>query len=235
MEQRNNDRIKLMATIVDRGRGPKVVDLYRAQQLHFNYACLGRGTAHSRMLDTLGLSETEKDVVLTLIPQEKTAEVLSLAREQFHLVHPGQGILFTLPLTGVSGQIPQVLCKPEYKKESKVSSMAETTAEYSLIVTLLNRGYTDTVMEAARAAGATGGTALHARRVGYEDGENFLGFTLQPEKEMLLILTRREQKRALLQAINTAAGLTTPCRGVVFALPVDDIVGLAAIEGQGEL
>ena len=97
---------------------------------------------------------------------------------------------------------------------------------YDLILVVVNHGNVNTVMDAARAAGARGGTALHARRVGYEDGENLLGFSLQPEKEIVAILLPTEQKLPVMQAINREAGLKTDCRGVLFSLPVDDIMGL---------
>ena len=97
---------------------------------------------------------------------------------------------------------------------------------YQLILTIVNRGSSEQVMEAARTAGARGGTVISARRVGYEDVQNLLGFTLQPEKEIVAILVPREQKLPVMQAINREAGLKTDCRGVLFSLPVDDILGL---------
>lgn len=97
---------------------------------------------------------------------------------------------------------------------------------HDLILTILNRGYTDLLMDAAKSAGAQGGTVLLARRVGYEDAQNLLGFTLQPEKEIIAILVPREKKHPVMQAINKVAGLTTECQGILFSLPVEDIMGL---------
>ena len=79
--------------------------------------------------------------------------------------------------------MPQVLCReqeaPEGEKEEKIMSTAN---RYALVLAVVNRGSLDTVMDAARSEGARGGTVLHARRVGLDDTENLLGFTLQPEK-----------------------------------------------------
>ena len=104
----------------------------------------------------------------------------------------------------------------------------DTNSKYALILAIVNRGSLDAVMDAARGEGARGGTVLHARRVGMEDTENLLGFTLQPEKEVVAILTPETQKRALMSAINKAAGLLTEARGILFSLPVDDLVGFQA-------
>ena len=104
----------------------------------------------------------------------------------------------------------------------------DTAIPYDLILVIVNKDSTDTVMDAARAEGARGGTVLHARRVGYEDRENLLGFSLQPEKEVVAILTPRAQKHDLMVAISKAAGLSTPSRGLLFSLPVSDMIGLQA-------
>ena len=102
----------------------------------------------------------------------------------------------------------------------------ESPIRYDLILAIVNRGHTDLVMDAARAEGARGGTVLHARRVGYEDRENLLGFSLQPEKEVVTILAPRAQKLDLMKAINKAAGLSTEAAGILFSLPVSDMMGL---------
>lgn len=111
----------------------------------------------------------------------------------------------------------------------------EQTTQYTLILTVVNHGNVDAVMDAARGEGARGGTVLYARRVGMEDMENMLGFTFQPEKEVVAILTPKEHKRGIMEAINRAAGLTTEARGILFSLPVDDLIGLQPpIEGKRE-
>lgn len=250
-----NKVIKLMVTIVDREKGVNVVDLYRAQNLHFNYVCLAKGTANSKILDYFGLSETEKDFVITMIPAFKVGEVMHAAQEKFSLKKAGSGIMFTIPLSGVSGQIPQILCKPEYLEmfkqrlsqldESDVRKMieaekaikSEKEVQHDLVLSIVNRDFTDTVMDAAKAAGATGGTVINARRVGFEDIANIWGFTIQPEKEIVAILVPRPLKNGIMQEINRKAGLTTDSHGILFSLPVEDMIGLhnsnAFKEGKG--
>lgn len=154
---------------------------------------------------------------------------MELANQRFDFSSPGRGILFTVPLSGVSGMVPQVLCKADETQretECKEEMEMETANRYALILAVVNRGSLDTVMDAAREEGARGGTVLHARRVGMEDTENLLGFTLQPEKEVVAILTPQAQKHELMVAIHRAAGLTTEARGILFSLPVEELIGL---------
>lgn len=222
-------RVKLLVTIVDRDKGRAAVDIYRAYKMHFDYLCMGYGTANSQILDYFGLAETEKDVVFTLVPETRVKGLIAEMNERFHLNHPGRGILFTVPLSGVSGQVPQILCRDG--EEEKEELTVDNANQYDLILVVVNRGNVDTVMDAAREGGARGGTVLHARRVGLEDGENLLGFTLQPEKEIIAILSPRPQKLEIMRAVNKAAGLTTECRGILFSLPVEDMMGLQGIMG----
>lgn len=221
--------LKLLVTIVDRGKGQRAADLYRSHGLHFECLCMGLGTASSKLLDYFGLAETEKDVVLTLIPAPAVARVIRDADARFGLARPGQGILFTVPLTGVGGQISSILCKLENSSQSgeaKEEANMDPNVRYDLILAVVSRGSTEIVMDAARSEGARGGTILHARQVGSEERGRLLGLTLQPEREIVVILTPRPQKHALMVAINKAAGLNTPCEGLVFSLPVDDMMGL---------
>ncbi|HBL81223.1 MAG TPA: transcriptional regulator [Clostridiales bacterium] len=221
----NADRIKLIVTITRRGEGSKMVDYYKRNKLHYDFICLGMGTATSEILDYLGLEETEKDVVLTMAPKSKIPSVLKGITNHFQLDKPGKGIVFTIPLSSVSARVPQILCKPENLVENEETVM-ENDKKFELILTILNRGNVDIVMDAAKSAGATGGTLLHARRVGFEDVENIFGFTIQPEKDILAILAESGNKSAIMKQITEVAGINTESRALVLALPVDEIMGL---------
>ena len=94
-----------------------------------------------------------------------------------------------------------------------------------LIVAVVASGHTDTVMDAAKAAGARGGTILHGRRLDcHQDGGER---KLQAEKEIVTILAPQELQRPIMEAINRSAGPATECHGVLFSLPVDEVAGLS--------
>lgn len=104
----------------------------------------------------------------------------------------------------------------------------KTEITHDLIVAVINQGGSDELMDAAKAAGAGGGTVLNARRIGAEDVSKFFGITVQPEKEVVAILTERANKKAIMKAINRDCGLQTESRGIVFSLPVDGVAGLSS-------
>ena len=100
-------------------------------------------------------------------------------------------------------------------------------AKYSLVVTIANRGYVDTIMEAATQAGARGGTVIHAKGVGDEEAGSFFGITLQPEKDLILMLVPQKEKLAVMQAVGKAAGMLTKAHGILFSLPVESFGGIS--------
>ena len=102
------------------------------------------------------------------------------------------------------------------------------SAAFDMIITIVNNGFSDVVMDAARSAGARGGTILHARGSVGEEMKRFFGVTIDPEKEVILILTAHENRNELMKAIGEAAGLRSEARGLSFSLPVDDVVGITS-------
>ena len=98
--------------------------------------------------------------------------------------------------------------------------------EHELIVCIVNEGFSDAVMEVARSVGAKGGTILHAHGAANKDAETFFGITIQPNKELLMILVPAELRPAMLDELYHKVGLNTPGQGIAFALPVDGVVGI---------
>ncbi len=99
--------------------------------------------------------------------------------------------------------------------------------KFDLVIVISNQGYSEDVMAAAKSGGATGGTILSARGTGMGEIEKFFGITLQKEKEILMIVTSRERKQSIMQAICREAGLQSPAHSISFSIPVEDVAGLA--------
>lgn len=98
--------------------------------------------------------------------------------------------------------------------------------KFELIFFVLNKGYVDEAMAAARDVGATGGTVLTGRGVAQEEIVKSLGIAVQQEKEILLILAPKDMRTAIMSAISKAAGVNKPGCGIGFSLPVEDVTGI---------
>jgi len=98
--------------------------------------------------------------------------------------------------------------------------------KHEVIFCVVNAGFSESVMDAAREFGARGGTVIHARGTANTEAERLFGITVQPEKEIVMILVPSEIKDDILHALYRAVGLKTPGQGIAFSMPVDAAVGL---------
>ena len=106
------------------------------------------------------------------------------------------------------------------------------TYEYEMIVCVVNTGFSDAVMSAARACGARGGTVINARGTANPEAESFFKITIQPEKEIVMIVVPSAIKDDILHALYKDVGLNTPGQGIAVTLPVDAAVGLPKAEEE---
>ncbi len=111
----------------------------------------------------------------------------------------------------------------------------ETKKSFEMILTIVNSGFADNVMDAAKSVGANGGTVLHARGTGIHEAEEFFGVSIQPEKDVVLILVESENKKAIMQEIYKKAGLATEGRGMCLSVPVNDVVGIVHYDREAKL
>ena len=102
----------------------------------------------------------------------------------------------------------------------------ENEKEYELIVLIVSEGYASIAMDAAKRVGASGGTLINGIGLGTKEATKFLGITIEPEKDVVLILVPKEEKRKVMEEITSEVGLSKEGRGICFSMPVDNVVGL---------
>ena len=214
-----------MITITSRAKLPDFLTLYEKIQLPLSLVLLGYGTAKDEILDMLGLDRSEKAVLLKTVTGETWKDVKWNLRKKLYIDVPDTGIAFIIPMSSIGGrrEMAFLLAGQDYRKGEE-SVMKDTTME--LLIIISNQGHNDLVMDAARGAGAYGGTVLHARGTGVNRAELFFGISLASEKDVTLIVTQKSQKNAIMQAVMQKAGMETPAQSIVFSLPVTDAAGL---------
>ena len=99
--------------------------------------------------------------------------------------------------------------------------------KHEVIFCIVNSGYSEAVMDAAKKFGATGGTVINARGTAGKEAETFFHITVQPEKEIVMILVPKEIKDDVLHALYNEVGLETAGQGIAFSVPVDSVVGMS--------
>ena len=217
--------LHMMVTITDRKFTRKFAAFYEEHGLTVSFITVGSGTASSEVLDYLGLDGSEKAVMLCLLTGVKWKEIKRLLQVVMRINYPGVGIAFTVPLSSIGGKkVLNYLTAGQEFVKGEESSLKDTKNE--LLIAIANQGYSEAVMTAARKVASVGGTVIHARATGAKQSEKFMGVTLAPEKDMVLMVVSSEQKNDIMHAIMKDAGIDTKAGAVTFSLPVTDTAGM---------
>ena len=219
------DMIYMLVTISDRNQTRRFLAFYKEHQITMTLITFGRGTTTSEILDSFGLEAAEKAVLFAFVTGSEWKIVKQGLQKQMKIDIPGTGIAFIVPLSSIGGKKQlQFLTEGRSFKKEEESTLKDT--RYELLVVIADQGYSDMIMDAARAADAPGGTVIHAKGTGTEQAERFLGVSIAAEKEMIFMVTKREGKNAIMRAIMDKAGLATEAKAIVFSLPVTETAGI---------
>ena len=224
-------QLYLMTTIADRKRLPDFMSVYEEHKLRVNMVALGRGTATDETMDLLGLDSSEKAVCFSFVTDTLWTALKKALQRRIRIDVPGVGIAFTVPMSSVGGRRELMFLTEDQDFNKEEESVLKET-EHQLLIAVANQGYNQAVMDAARLAGAAGGTVIHAKGTGMERAEHFFGFSLASEKDVIFIVSRTEGKNAIMKSIMEQAGPATKAGAIVFSLPVTDTAGLRLLEDQ---
>ncbi len=224
-------RAKLLVCIIKKGEEASLTEACNSACTALHFSAIGHGTARSNYRSYLGLDEVEKRLVYSLIPGYCEGKVLRAINRQLKLYLPGNGIAFTIPISGISSIISNAILSTPMREEAASSAQKdqknkETSNMHELIVAVVNQKFTDAVLDASRHAGATGATILHTHSVGNQQVEQVLGTSFQRETDTIVFLTSHAYKARIMEAIREAAGLKTEGGAILFSLPVDSLVGI---------
>lgn len=207
----------------------KAAELFKEENLPTQYLFHAQGTASSEVMDMLGLDGVDKRVLMSMLPKYFADEMIRKLHKKLHLGMPNTGIAFTVTMSSGSGRILQMMEGLQAEGQQKPieregSDMAEI--EYYMILAIVNQGFSEEVMDAARPKGASGGTVFHSRRIGSENAMKFWKISVQQEREVVIILAQKDDKLPIMQAIGQKCGMQSKAQGIVLSLPVDGIAGL---------
>lgn len=227
-----NNHMKVIFTIMDYSNHQKLIDFYKKLNLPISFTTHGQGMADSMILDYLGLCDSKKAITFSVLTEEKAQLFLFKLNEHFYLDHPGKGIAFSLPLSSMTKCLSSLVLSNYAQQIANLKGDENhMTHQYSheLIVAIITKGYITEVKKAAVEAGAKGGTLIHGLGIGSEEAEKFLGISIQPEKDVFLIVVQSEKKNQVMSAIASTVGINTQGQGILFSLPVDHVMGLSEI------
>ena len=191
---------RLMIAVVSRGQAERFMDIARKAGSTGGTVIPAKGTATSAFLRILGLGDTSKEMILMVTGKKLARVITDSVRADGHI----QGVVALLGSKG------------EDDMETK----------WKMITVIVNSGYADDIMDAARKAGASGGTVTHARGTASPDDAKFLGVPIVPEKEMVMILCEADQTDTIVNAISSLKCLDEPGVGIMYTQGVTDFRNL---------
>ena len=226
-------------TITNRAEDKEFFAICEKESINNVYSTPAHGTASLPILDLLGLAESEKTVHISLLMHSKMKSMIRGLTKEMLIDRPGRGIALAVPLSSIGGRDALAYFsggeEDATTKESEENAMQQKIEKkVDLIVVICEKGHTDLVMDAAREAGARGGTVTRAKGTGGQYTDKFFGLSIAEEKEMIYIVSASEQKSAIMTAIMTKAGSNTDAHAVVFSLPVTDTAGLRLFDEKSE-
>ena len=210
---------RLIAAIVPHGRGEEVSEAANRAGAGGGTILSAQGTAPNAVLQLLGLGTTSREIYFTVVDATREAQVEGVVRAAAARGGRTAGVLFAADVARfVRFGLPETTAKEE-------PAMQNATELVGIVV---NKGYAEDAMAAARKAGALGGTIVPARGTAKPDDETFFGVTLVPEKELLLILADAALADAVLDAVRALPCFAEKGSGVAFRVPVRDFAPLGA-------
>ena len=214
---------KLLIGIVPHNSGELITDAAKSAGAGGGTIAMGRGTASNGVLQLLGLGDTSKDIVYIIIKnsikQAVYDAIIKASEKKAHF-----GVMFTLNTPGFirAGHLNE----SDESEKSQGEEIMSTENNYQMINVIVNKGYAEDAMEAARKAGAGGGTIIGARGTAKEGDAAFFGMKIVPEKEMLMILVPDEKKSAIVEAITALPCFAEAGSGIIFCNEAQDFTVL---------
>ena len=215
----NSTNIELLCVIVKLGLGSKVMHKAKQSGICGGTVLLGKGTVNNKILDFIGLSDIRKEVVMMVSNTEVIDKALVKLEEEFKFNKTNNGIAYTTTICDVFGT-RNCKCNDVEKEEGGENSM------YHVITVIVDKGRAEDAIDAATKAGSQGGTILNARGSGIHETSKVFAMEIEPEKEVVIILSKNDKTDAIVNSIREELKLDEPGNGIIYVQDINKTYGL---------
>lgn len=212
-------RPMVLLSIVERDKGKKLIKELENINIKINFQSIGLGTAPTEMMDIFGLGTNDKDVIISLGNEEIVKSMMANFGTTFASHSKYGGLMIILEVSAASRILSEILSFNSDRNAEGGDGSMKNEHHNNLIVISVNEGYSDSVMEIARKAGATGGTVIKGRLAEVEELAEIKKTDVDGEREILCILAPLKTSQEIMNDVNREFGLTSEANGVVFAIP----------------
>jgi len=207
----------LICCVVNMGDASKVCKIAKKYGVKGGTTSIGRGTISNKLMNFLAICEERKEIVTMIVESELASEAIKGIGAEMKFEKPHHGIAFSYSVSEFIGS------------KNIVSSSGVTgggKVMYKVIFVIVEKGKAEDVIEAAKAAGSTGGTIINARGAGVHEVQKFFSLEIEPEKEEVLIITKSENKERIVDSIRERIKIDEPGNGILYVLDVNEVYGL---------
>lgn len=209
----------LICCVINDGQGSKAVQIASRYGVKSSTILIGRGSVNNKLLEMLDLDYIMKEIVIMITPKNIAEEIATVLTETFSLNKRNHGILFIVELNSLVASRYLEYSNIGHKKE-RIRSM------YEVIFSVVNKGFAEDVIEAAKKGGAKGGTIMNARGSGIHESNIVFAMPIEPEKEVVFIIAENNLTEAIVKSICTELNIKEPGNGIIFTLPANKVYGL---------
>ena len=222
--------IYMFITIINRADAKEFMECFLSHKASPVYSTICRGAATSETLSLLGLEQSEKVLMQSIVTTSKMYELKDALTHEMSIDLPNRGIALAVPLTSIASKrvLDHILSEQGCEDSTEKQNTSERKIDMELIIAICIKGNSDKIMKVAREAGATGGTIIKAK--GTASGSDmFFGMAISDEKEIIYIVSRKEKKTDIMKAIASYTNEhgTHP---LTFSLPVTETVGFRLLD-----
>jgi nitrogen regulatory protein PII len=211
--------MELICTIVNYGLGSKIIKTAKQNGVSGGTVALGKGTVSSKILDFIGLSDIRKEIVFMMAGKETARNVLDILNSEYEFYKPNHGIAFTTSICAVMGT------RSNKCNNIKNGRGAKETM-YHAITTIVDKGKAEDVIDAATRAGSKGGTIINARGSGIHETSKIFAMDIEPEKEIVIILSEADKTEEIASSIRTSLKIDEPGNGIIYIQDVNKTYGI---------
>lgn len=211
-----SNSFELVSIIVNFGLGSDIIKFSKQHEIIGGTIFFGKGTIKNAFLEFLDMAETRKEIVIMAVESTIANTFLEELNKKFKFCKPHHGIAFTTSITGISG----ATCHT-YKLNKGVENPM-----YNVITTVVAKGKGEDVIDAATKVGSKGGTIVNARGAGTNETSSLFSMIIEPERELVLILSESSLTEKIVSSIKEALHMDCPGNGVIFVQDVNKAYGL---------
>lgn len=208
----------LLYVIVNKGLASRILHFSKENGVSGGTILKGRGTVNDRLLKSLSLDDTKKEIIIMVMKQSLAKTIMLLMTKKFKFDRPNKGIAYSIDVRGICGSSSCQL--------DNIEQEGSRAGMYQSIMIIVDKGKAVDVVEVAAKAGSKGATIINGRGSGIHETSRVFAMDIEPEKEIVLIISKTSDTKDIVQCIKEDFDIDKPGNGVIFIQDVSEAYGL---------